>query len=163
MLEETRTSGWTTCASGHGGFQPPNRCAKRTGKREGNRSGESSFFPDRFPSLFLCPEASNFSQPRVTGGGCLFSPASYFANYGSRDEPRATACGGCFARGEINRNEQCPHEADLRRLSLRKLTALVGGRSARKTCPLACFQRGAETPGKPSGGWFSVEAGRQPW
>ena len=35
------------------------------------------------------------------------------------DEPRATACGGSFARGEIKRNEQCPHEADLRRLSLR--------------------------------------------
>ncbi len=35
------------------------------------------------------------------------------------DEPRATACGGSFARGEIGRNEQCPHEADLRRLSPR--------------------------------------------
>ena len=117
--------GLTTCASGHGGFQPPNRCAKRTGKREGNRSGKSSFFPDRFPSLFLCPEASNFSQPHLTGGGCFLSPASNFANYGSRDEPRATACGGCLARGEINRNEQCPHEADLRRLRLRTLKPLA--------------------------------------
>ena len=35
LLEETRTSGLVPCASGHGGFQPPNRCAKRTGKRDG--------------------------------------------------------------------------------------------------------------------------------
>ena len=27
---------------------------------------------------------------------------------GSRDEPQATACGGCFACGEINRNKQSP-------------------------------------------------------
>ena len=33
LLEETRTPSLVPCASGHGGFQPPNRCAKRTGKR----------------------------------------------------------------------------------------------------------------------------------
>ena len=31
-----------------------------------------------------------------------------------------TACGGNFIGDEIRRNEQCPHEADLRRLSLRR-------------------------------------------
>ena len=121
------TPGLAPCASGHGGFQPPNRCAKRTGKREGNRPGENELSPDRFPSLFLCPEASNFAQPRVTGGGCLPSPTCNFANYGSGDEPRATACGGCLARGEINRNEQCPHEADLRPLRLRIKEAPCSG------------------------------------
>ena len=30
-----------------------------------------------------------------------------------------TACGGYFVKGEINRNEQCPHGGDLRRLRLR--------------------------------------------
>jgi hypothetical protein len=31
-----------------------------------------------------------------------------------------TACGGSFIGGEIMRNKQCPHEADLRQLSMRK-------------------------------------------
>ena len=35
------------------------------------------------------------------------------------DEPPMTACGGNLIGGEISRNEQCPHEADLRRLRLR--------------------------------------------
>ena len=30
------------------------------------------------------------------------------------DEPPMTACGGNFIGGETGRNEQCPHEADLR-------------------------------------------------
>jgi hypothetical protein len=30
-----------------------------------------------------------------------------------------TACGGNFIGGEISRNKQCPHQADLRRLRLR--------------------------------------------
>ena len=38
---------------------------------------------------------------------------------GYGDEPPMTACGGYFIGGEISRNEQCPHEADLRRLRLR--------------------------------------------
>ena len=37
----------------------------------------------------------------------------------SGDEPPMIACGGNFIGGEIRRNKQCPHEADLRRLSLR--------------------------------------------
>ena len=38
---------------------------------------------------------------------------------GPADESPMTACGGNFIGDEIRRNEQCPHEADLRRLSLR--------------------------------------------
>ena len=41
------------------------------------------------------------------------------------DEPPMTACGGNLIGGEINRNEQCPHEADLRRLRLRTLRTLA--------------------------------------
>ena len=54
------------------------------GKGTGESLGKASFPPGIIPSLFLCPEASNFSQLRVTGGGCLFFPTSNFANYGSR-------------------------------------------------------------------------------
>jgi hypothetical protein len=36
-----------------------------------------------------------------------------------QDEPPMTACGGNIIGGEISRNKQCPHEADLRRLRLR--------------------------------------------
>ena len=39
---------------------------------------------------------------------------------GPADESPMTACGGNFIGDEIRRNEQCPHEADLRRLSLRR-------------------------------------------
>ncbi len=39
---------------------------------------------------------------------------------GPADESPMTACGGNFIGDEIMRNEQCPHEADLRRLSLRR-------------------------------------------
>ena len=35
------------------------------------------------------------------------------------DEPPMTACGGNLIGGEISRNKQCPHQADLRRLRLR--------------------------------------------
>ena len=80
--------------------------------------------------------------PQATAGSCLFHKSINIRSCGSRDEPPMTACGGNLIGGEIKRNEQCPHEADLRRLSLRTLAALAGGRSARKTCPLACFQRG---------------------
>ena len=38
-----------------------------------------------------------------------------------------TACGGIFIGGEFSRNEQCPHEADLRRLSLRDSSATLTG------------------------------------
>ncbi|MBQ7656560.1 MAG: hypothetical protein IJS41_08645, partial [Clostridia bacterium] len=43
-----------------------------------------------------------------------------------------TACGGNLIGGEISRNKQCPHEADLRRLRLRTVTTLaqVWGRGA---------------------------------
>ena len=37
---------------------------------------EKTSFPQGHFLTFLCPEASNFSQPSVTGGGCLFFPAS---------------------------------------------------------------------------------------
>ena len=37
-----------------------------------------------------------------------------------RDEPPTTASGRNTVGGEISRNEQCPHEADLRRLRLRE-------------------------------------------
>ena len=36
-----------------------------------------------------------------------------------------TACGGILIGGEISRNEQCPHQADLRRLRLRIAQALA--------------------------------------
>ena len=39
---------------------------------------------------------------------------------GPADESPMTACGGNIIGDEIRRNEQCPHEADLRRLSLRR-------------------------------------------
>ena len=43
----------------------------------------------------------------------------------TRDEPPMTACGGFLIGGEITRNEQCPHEADLRLLSVRIAEALA--------------------------------------
>ena len=42
---------------------------------------------------------------------------------GPADEPPMTASGGNLIGDEIKRNEQCPHEADLRRLSLREKAA----------------------------------------
>ena len=51
--------------------------------------------------------------------------ASNIRSCGSRDEARTTACGGYYVRAEIDRNKQFPHEADLRRLRSRTLTALV--------------------------------------
>ena len=53
-----------------------------------------------------------------------------------------TASGGNIIGCEIRRDKQCPHEADLRRSSLRNWgKPLFGGRSARKICPLAYFQQ----------------------
>ena len=37
-----------------------------------------------------------------------------FAAFSEGEEPPMTACGGNLIGGEISRNEQCPHEADLR-------------------------------------------------
>ena len=53
------------------------------------------------------------------------------------DEPPMTASGGNFIGGEIIRNKQCPHEADLRRLRLRTVTTLaqVWGRVAPSVTP----------------------------
>jgi hypothetical protein len=42
------------------------------------------------------------------------------AAFSEGDEPPMTACGGNLIGGEISRNKQCPHEADLRRLRMRK-------------------------------------------
>ena len=131
---------WRRMLTGTAAFSRRTGAQSAPGKGTGESLGKASFPPGIIPSLFLCPEASNFSYPRVTGGGCLFSPASNFANYGSRDEPRATACGGCFARGEINRNEQCPHEADLRRLRLRTLRTLAQS-GARSPSVSPCWKR----------------------
>ena len=42
-------------------------------------------FPQGFTRPFSCArKPQTFRSPCLTGGGCLFSPASYFANYGSR-------------------------------------------------------------------------------
>ena len=125
-LRKREHPAWYRVLPGTAAFSRRTGAQSAPGKGTGESLGKASFPPGIIPSLFLCPEASNFSQPRLTGGGCLFSPASNFANYGSRDEPPMTACGGYFIGGEINRNEQCPHEADLRRLRLRTLRTLVG-------------------------------------
>ena len=46
--------------------------------------------------------------------------AWYRGASGPADESPMIACGGNIIGDEIRRNEQCPHEADLRRLSLRR-------------------------------------------
>ena len=51
-----------------------------------------------------------------------------------------TACGGYFIGGEIKRNEQCPHEADLRRLSLRIINTLVGCGAKPRRNPLLALK-----------------------
>ena len=45
-----------------------------------------------------------------------YETANFLFGFLGRDEPPMTACGGNFIGGEISRNEQCPHEADLRQL-----------------------------------------------
>ncbi len=101
--------------------------------------GKTSF-PLGHSLTFSCArKPQTFRSPRLTGGGCLFSPPSNSANYGSRDEPPMTACGGYFIGGEINRNEQCPHEADLRRLRLRTLSTLAQGPQRPENMPFGMF------------------------
>ena len=89
--------------------------------RPGN---ECIHFPVCLPGFLLPGNSPGVFQ--VTGGYRLFPFSSRFAGMGpgpkqalARDEPPMTACGGYFIGGEISRNEQCPHEADLRRLRLR--------------------------------------------
>ena len=72
--------------------------------------GEGGFSPVRFHLFSLCPKACYISSPAQHAEFDGYSPSSYW----SRDEPPITACGGNFIGGEISRNEQCPHEADLR-------------------------------------------------
>ena len=108
-------------------------------------SGHCSFRlispPMRFPPLAVIggssagPEAQQHQawlprpcpQQREPG---LIVNASNIRDCGSRDEARTTAGGGYHVRAEIDRNKQCPHEADLRRLRSRILTALVRGSGA---------------------------------
>ena len=94
-----------TAAPGQAGFAgPPVR--KRTGKRlEISRKTSSLVFRE-ISSLFFCPGAL-LALSKASGACCLFFNLLYRQS-GSRDEPQATACGGCFACGEINRNKQSP-------------------------------------------------------
>ena len=57
MLGETREIPAGAKAFGHGGFQPPDRCAKRTGKNERMTQGKALAFSLGSSSFFLCPEA----------------------------------------------------------------------------------------------------------
>ena len=79
-----------------------------------------------------CPGASALLD--LNSGKCLNEKTAWFplirgkrgslawcrCASGPADESPMTACGGNFIGDEIRRNEQCPHEADLRRLSLRR-------------------------------------------
>ena len=105
---------------------PPTRMQSIRGK-PGNHPQGKVYFPPRIFPGFLGPEALKLSvTPARQAELVCFSQLRYFAKCGSRDEARTAACGGCSVRAEIDRNEQCPHQADLRRLRLRTLRTLVG-------------------------------------
>ncbi|MBR0409205.1 MAG: hypothetical protein IJI53_14340, partial [Clostridia bacterium] len=101
--------------------------------------GKLAFPCGLFPG-FLGPEALKFSvTPARQANVVCLSQRRNFASYGFRDEPPMTACGGNLIGGEISRNKQRPHEADLRRLRLRTVTALVrvwGAQPQRSPCSI---------------------------
>ena len=104
---------------------PPTRMLCIRGKPGKNPQGNVYFPPRIFPGFLGSEVLILFVTPaRQAELGC-FSQLRYFAKCGSRDEARTAACGGCSVRAEINRNEQCPHQADLRRLRLRTLRTLA--------------------------------------
>ena len=111
---------FTGCfASGLAAFSRRTGAQSAPGKGKGMPQGKARF-PLGHSLAFSCArKPQTFRSPRLTGGGCLFSPASDFASYGSRDEPPMTACGGNFIGGEISRNKQSPLWGELRRLRLR--------------------------------------------
>ena len=89
---------------------------------ESNHSG-SAAFSGRARSTVAASLAVSPKQQREYG---FLALSCNIRKCGSReiislvgDEPPMTACGGNLIGGEFRRNKQCPHEADLRRLSLR--------------------------------------------
>ena len=65
-------------------------------------------------------------------------------NYGSRDEPPMTACGGNFIGGEIKRNEHCPLVASSV-ARLRARNSLIAARNPRFPKGVARGVRGLAT------------------
>ena len=109
----------------------PPRMRSIRGKPGNNPQGKRAF-PADFPGLSWARNPQTFVTPARQADVVGLSQRRNFARYGSRDEPSMTACGGNLIGGEISRNKQCPHEADLRRLRLRTVTTLaqVWGRGA---------------------------------
>ena len=136
IREGTRKSGLLPWCFWPGG-KPPTRMLCIRGK-SGNHPMGKVYFPHRVFPGFLGPEAFKlFVIPARQAEFVCLSQLRYFASCGSRDEARTAACGGCSVRAEINRNEQCPHQADLRRLRLRTLRPLA--RVWRRAAPSVSF------------------------
>ena len=123
--EERGSLAWCRDASGPAA-KPPTRMLCIRGKPGNHPRGKVHFPPRMFP-VFLGPEALKlFATPARQAELVRLPQLRYFAGCGTRgiiplvqDEPPMTACGGNLIGGEISRNKQCPHEADLRRLRLR--------------------------------------------
>ena len=114
-----------------GVLRTPTRMRSIRGKPGNNPLGKLAF-PSDFPGLSWARNLHAFVTPARQANVVGYSQRRNFASYGFRDEPPMTACGGNLIGGEISRNKQCPHEADLRRLRLRTVTTLaqVWGRVA---------------------------------
>ena len=79
----------------------------RTGENSGDfRKNERARFSE-IPAVFLLPGNSLVDAESSRRILLIFSSVQHRQGW-SRDEPQATASGGCFACGEINRNKQSP-------------------------------------------------------
>ena len=99
--EETKT-----CRSRAGRLYRP-ACAQAHREKAGNfpKNKQACFLGN--PQPFLLP-GSSLVDTESSRHSLFFISSLQHRQGGSRDEPQATACGGCFACGEINRNKQSP-------------------------------------------------------
>ena len=131
MLGGTRMFRLAALCFWPGVLRTPTRMRSIRGKPGNNPQGKRAF-PSDFSRLSWARNPHAFVTPARQADFVDSSQRRNFTSYGSRDEPSMTACGGNLIDGEISRNKQCPHEADLRRLRLWTVTTLaqVWGRGA---------------------------------
>ena len=84
LVETGIRPAWRRVLSGTAAFSRRTGAQSAPGKGKGMPLGKARF-PQGHSLTFSCArKPQTFRSPCLTGGGCLFSPASNFANYGSR-------------------------------------------------------------------------------
>ena len=86
--------------------KPARLCASAQGKGWRFPEKQASLFSRKSPAFSVARELS--CCPKTSRRALFVISSLQYRQGGSRDEPQATACGGCFACGEINRNKQSP-------------------------------------------------------